>query len=301
MKLAVCIITYQRPEGLQALLEGIAAQQWKQHQPELTVVVVDNDPGGSAAKVLPINYPYPLIYEVEPKRGIPAARNTSVRLAGDADFVVFVDDDETPAPDWLEQLLAARHVYDADVVEGKVVSVFEQEAPEWVIRGGFFDSLQRRTGDPIRRAATNNLLMRKSIFNRYRFNEALALTGGSDTFLFTELEREAYTMICSEEAVVYDLIPTTRTTRQWVLQRAYRSGNTLALCTGAKANARRAKAARAIVGSGRIIQGVLLYVPALFRWEHERVKALQYVYMGAGNLAGLLGIKYLEYQKTHGR
>ncbi|GEK57715.1 hypothetical protein CHL76_01295 [Marinococcus halophilus] len=301
MKLAVCIITYQRPEGLQTLLEGIAAQKWSQHHPELTVVVVDNDAEGSAAATLPIKYPYPLLYEVEAKRGIPSARNTSVRLAGDVDFVVFVDDDETPAPDWLEQLLAARDMYGADVVEGKVVSVFEQKAPEWVTRGGFFDSLQRRTGDPIRRAATNNLLMRKSIFHRYRFNEALALTGGSDTFLFTELEQEAYTMICSEEAIVYDRIPATRTTRQWVLQRAYRSGNTLALCTGAKANARRAKASRAIVGSGRIAQGLFLYVPALFRWEHERVKALQYVYMGAGNLAGLLGVKYLEYQKTHGR
>ena len=60
--IVVCVITYQRPRGLQKLLDSLAEMQFSRvDAPEVTVVVVDNDPKGSAAQVVgqaPIHAPW---------------------------------------------------------------------------------------------------------------------------------------------------------------------------------------------------------------------------------------------------
>ena len=62
-------------------------------------VVVDNDADESSrAVVTAAKLPWPVVYVVEPERGIPFARNRAVREAADSDFVVFIDDDEIPEP-----------------------------------------------------------------------------------------------------------------------------------------------------------------------------------------------------------
>src|SRR4051812_32400584 len=111
MKICVGIITYQRPEGLKRLLEGLnRLASDKCEAPSLEVIVVDNDPAGPACTFVEeasSDLNWPLKCFVEPRRGIPYARNALVARAQEenADFIAFIDDDEVPEPFWLDELL----------------------------------------------------------------------------------------------------------------------------------------------------------------------------------------------------
>ena len=52
VKIAVCVITCFRPDGLKRLLEGMAVQKFvKNTTPDMRLVIVDNDAKGSARTV----------------------------------------------------------------------------------------------------------------------------------------------------------------------------------------------------------------------------------------------------------
>ena len=87
-------------ECLEALMPQIGAKA------EVVLVDSASDPGNQAEMArLAAHYPaLRLIRLNEP--GVSLARNRGVELAS-ADWVVFLDDDAIPFPDWLEKLLAA--------------------------------------------------------------------------------------------------------------------------------------------------------------------------------------------------
>ena len=96
---AVCIATYRRPLGLRRLLASLAALEFTQIPAvKLTLVIVDNDASTPPDPTLQIELasgPYPVIYVVEPSRGLAAVRNACLdHVPADADFVACVDDDE---------------------------------------------------------------------------------------------------------------------------------------------------------------------------------------------------------------
>lgn len=89
------VITYRRPEQLQITLELLAQQT---AAPE-TVLVVDNDPGGSAAEVASsMGCHYMLMgYNAGPAGGLAAGVAAVLDRAGRDDWVLFVDDDDPPS------------------------------------------------------------------------------------------------------------------------------------------------------------------------------------------------------------
>ncbi|MDG2262144.1 MAG: glycosyltransferase family A protein, partial [Actinomycetota bacterium] len=88
---------------------------WRFH-----VVVVDNDVEGSAQQTLDVlgDLGIDITSAVEPRQGIPFARNRTVELAMSlgADLLVFVDDDEWVDKRWLLEFAEALHTYEAPVV-----------------------------------------------------------------------------------------------------------------------------------------------------------------------------------------
>lgn len=104
VRIAVCIPTYRRPNLLAGALDSIAGQVLVRNpEAQVRVCVVDNDPEASArglvkSKRQPIRWP--LVYAVEPRRGVSQARNRLLELAGEVDFVAFLDDDEVAQPSW---------------------------------------------------------------------------------------------------------------------------------------------------------------------------------------------------------
>jgi len=209
MTIAVCVITYQRPEGLRCLLEGLAGLTFgKIGSPDLRIVVVDNDAAGSARALcekMALSFPWPLTYRVEPRRGIPFARNASVDAAGDADFLVFVDDDEVPEPDWMEELLHVQRATGADVVAGPALPYFDGAVPDWVVTSKFFERARFATGTAVAPAfvATNNVLVRRGVLEEVAqggqvFDERYAMSGGSDTHLYMRGHRAGDRMVWAD-------------------------------------------------------------------------------------------------------
>lgn len=313
MRVAVCVITYRRPEGLERLLEGLDGLTFRHESPEpdVKVIVIDNDPGGSARALCEkerSEFKWPIEYDVEPNRGIPYARNKAITRAQrtGADFLVFVDDDEVPRPSWMDELLRVQSAHDADAVYGAVLPRFEADVPLWVVEGRFFEHVFVRsgydTGHPLELADTNNVLVRSNVFKEMgkNFDERFALTGGSDTHFFMRVYRAGYKIVWAADAVVDDWIPNSRANAGWILQRAYRLGNTRSLCELDLQCSSAGWVAPAVKGLGRIIQGGLLLPVSPVLGRYALVGAAQKICYGAGRLAGIFGVRYEEYRRTRG-
>lgn len=309
MKVAVCVVTYLRPRGLARLLDGLERLRFERvEMPGVEVVVVDNDPAGSARAVCDAAAPglrWPVRYAHETRRGVSQARNRAVEEArrGGAEWIAFIDDDEVPDERWLDELLRVREEYGADVVAGPVPPVFEEGAPAWVERGGFFAPRRFATGTRFEHPGAGNVLLRTAVLDGMEapFDERFALTGGEDTHLFLRLARAGATMVWADEAIAYEWTPPTRTRARWILLRVYRAANTWSACERELDSAPRVLAGRVAKGVARIGFGLALLPVSWIFGRHMMVRSLWYVCFGAGNLTGLTGLRYDEYKTVHGR
>lgn len=306
MRVAICIITFQRPKGLRAALEAVNAQAFESERPDLRVVVVDNDPEGSARAVCDAmreTMSIPVDYAVEPRRGIPFARNRCIEIARPgADWISFIDDDEEPAPGWMAELLRIQREHQADVVTGPVVPRFVGEVPRWAEKGQFFHRVRHATGTRRDRAFTNNVLFRADIFDRVapHFDERMAMTGGSDSHFSQRVARAGFRIVWADEAEVTETFPASRITARWVYQRAYRIGTTSAFVAR---DIQPLPAALAVILPRAVVQLVPGAVMATVGWlagRHHGIRGVRRVCYGAGMLVGLVGGRYEEYRQTHG-
>ena len=306
MKVAVCVITCKRPEGLKRLLNGLNKLSFnKCFNTQLEIIIVDNDVDGSARSVcesFELQLKWSIKYCIEPNRGIPYARNKSLAcVEDDADFIAFIDDDEVPDSNWLDELLYNQKIYDADVVSGPVMPYFSEAVPEWILKGKFFERPYYPTGSVLNKAATNNTLVCSKVFKNMNsfFDERFALNGGDDLHFFMRVHRAGYKIVRSNEALVYEWIPKSRANAKWILQRAYRLGNTYSLCEVEFEPSITVRLKRIVKVAGRIGQGLLLMPLSLFIGRHIFIQSLKYIYTSAGILTGMTGIVYEEYRTIH--
>jgi succinoglycan biosynthesis protein ExoM len=307
MRVSVCVVTYRRPQGLARLLMGLDGATFEQHPPdELEVVVVDNDAERSAEALcgeVAGRFRWRLEYTVEVRRGIAHARNCAIQRASPlADFIAFVDDDEVPDPLWLDELLRAQATCRADVVFGPVLPYFEADVPTWVREGGFFERRRYPTGHRLEYGGIGNSLISASLLREggFRFDERLGLTGGEDTLMFRRMSRSGYTMVWADRAIVHEWIPASRTTARWVLQRAYRLGTTWSFCERDLDPSLSHVLARTVRGLGRVALGASLLLPRTLRGRQAVLKSAREICFGLGSLAGIGGLRYEEYRRTHG-
>jgi len=307
MKVAVCIITFRRRDGLKRLLDGVNQQIFNVNAPpDIEVIVVNNDVDDPLVSQLCQEmrpyFHYPLMDDVQPQRGIPFARNKSVACVGaDVDFIVFIDDDEVPEPNWLDELLTAQRLYNADAVTGPVIPYFDQPVADWVIQGKFFERPRYTTGEVLRGAATNNILVRADILRKMDevFAERFALNGGDDWHLFQRVYRSGYKIVWTDTALVHEWIPASRTTVRWLLQRSYRLGNTESLCEIDLEPSFKTRVICSIKGVRRVILGAMLLPWSFLRGKHWFIRKLRYILHSFGMLSGVSGKIYYEYQTVH--
>jgi glycosyltransferase involved in cell wall biosynthesis len=302
-KVTVCVASYCRPEGLRQLLEALGRLTFTESRaPRVEIVVVDNDALGSAASVCETDgplLPWPVRYVHEPRRGIATARNTAVRVAmAGADFIAFIDDDETPDARWLDELLSMQRASGADVVTGPTLARFETPAPGWVIAGGFFDPPRYRTGATLERAYTGNVFVRSRVFRGMEghFEERLNLSGGEDVHFFRRAVGRGFTVVWNGEAIVSEWVPASRATVRWLVWRAYRVGNVWSICDRDLAGSRAYVALRSLRAVGRIGKALMLMPFGLVQGRHVLVRRAQAIARGLGYLVGAAGYRYDEYR-----
>ncbi len=228
----VTVPTCGSPEGLARLLTHLAEQvRDAAERARVTVVVVDNDPSERARDTVARARRGGLAVEhvVEPTAGIPFARNACVRaaLARDADALIFLDDDEWPAPGWLAALLATWQRTGADIVQGPARGVLPDDAPAWAARSGVFDKDRALPeAAPIRTAYSYNTLVARRVLDALgpTFDPVFRYTGSSDHHWFKQAAEAGMRAVWSPAALVYEEVGAHRARLRWVLARGYRVG-----------------------------------------------------------------------------
>jgi glycosyltransferase involved in cell wall biosynthesis len=308
VSVAICVLTFRRPEGLARCLAGLAALTPPGGvRPGVRIVVVDNDPSASGRQVVEAarhTSPWPIDYVVEPRRGIPHARNHALVAAGDATLVGFVDDDEVVEPGWLAAMLRAWTDTDADVLMGASTPRFDPGAPGWIVRGGFFDAPRFATGAPfpVEYARTSGVLLARRALPAGPAVFDPRFAAGSDADLFERLRSAGRRFVWVDDAVVVVDVPPSRARASWLVQRAYRIGNarSLQLVTGGASLPRRA---RRIAGALVLVAiGVVRAAPSAVRegWRIGCMRMLAHLADGVGLVTGALGVRYDEYRRVHG-
>lgn len=304
MLISVCVITYKRPHGLRLLLEGLNRQVFsKIEPPDIEVVVVDNDTSEMVEQIcqeIRPEFESKLIVGVEAKRGITYARNKSISMASpDADLIAILDDDEIPDKSWLEELLLVQQQYDSDIVTGPVIPHFEDsQIPEWIIKGKFFEPPRYRTGERRSVAFTNNVMVKAEILRKLNpvFDNRFAISGGSDSYLFLTLNKLGYKIVWADEAIVYDVITTSRTNLKWILFRGYRTWSNHSSHEKELYPSFLVQLLRILKGSGLIGIGIIRLIPSLLIGKAAIATSLLYITRGMGTFGGLLGFYYHEYK-----
>ncbi|MFY0691631.1 MAG: glycosyltransferase family 2 protein [Paracoccaceae bacterium] len=300
-RVAICIATYQRPRGLAALIESLNKQEFRGDVPEVTLVIVDNDPANLAQDTLGDLADlsrWPVIYVPEDTRGIVAARNRALDEApAETDVFVFVDDDETVVEGWLEALMTTRAATGATAVQGPMVPRYQNDPPDWIRSLRIFDIGPFQQGERLWFAATGNALVDAAFVrqHRLRFDLRFNRSGGEDEEFFGRVREAGGVIRAAAEAVAYDEVPQARMTSRWVLRRAFRMGNTLGRIALLR---KRGRMIRFLKGFGAGGRGLLyLLVTGPFS-QAGRIRGLMELWRGAGMLAAFANVRFAEYSDT---
>ncbi len=302
-KVSICVCTYFRNSELERLLSSISALEFnKSNQPDSIVVIVDNTEFGFAKNIVDQvskSFPFEIQYVIEPIKGIASARNRAVNLSKDCDLIAFVDDDEIVDPNWLDELLKLQKEMDADIVCGPVLPLYEQEPPEWVVKGGFFDRKRYASRTKMKYAATGNILIKSKWLITYGepFDTKFNLTGGEDTAISTKLIQKGATCYWADNALVYEYNSPSRLKVSWILLRSLRIGWTLTTVEKYLNKSFYNFLQRFIKSIFHILKGIILMLPNLIILGFAGIiKSLSFIFRGIGELLGFTPIKYQPYK-----
>ena len=141
------------------------------------------------------------------------------------DLVAFLDDDEYPAPVWLNEMVAVQKSCHSVVVAGPVIPVFEDNCPAWVKTTDLHNVRGRQNKGRISMTGTGNVLIDTCPIKSFRFNREFGQTGGSDTEFFLRLYDAGHAMHWASNALVYEDIPADRAKTRYLLKRFEIQGN----------------------------------------------------------------------------
>lgn len=225
--ITVCVCTYKRTGYLRRLLAELAKQE-NGSSFSYSIVVADNDRARSAEAVVnefQQTVPLSVRYVMQPEQNIALTRNAALAEAH-GEFVAFIDDDEFPIGRWLLLLYQACETYQATGAVGSVPPSFEEEPPDWVIKGKFCERERYPTGTVLdwTQGRTGNLLFRRSILNELQppFRPQF-LTAEDQDFFRRAIDHGAKFIWC-DEAMAYEAVPPSRWQLGFLLRRALLRG-----------------------------------------------------------------------------
>jgi succinoglycan biosynthesis protein ExoM len=303
----IAIPSFRRPRGLKRLLLALESLETRAN---VRVLVADNDAERREALALcqelrANGYRWPLDCTIAVERGIAQARNTLVEHVltnSSADFVAMLDDDEWPEPSWLDALLKVQQATAADALHGAVLRDFERKPGAWAESSHGIAPLRGTTGVIAMIEGTSNVLISRACFEGLEkpcFDPNFALTGGEDRDFFERLRRQGRRFAWAEEAVVHSWVPVSRASFTWVLQRAYRTGNSdmRVFLKHGHSRTETLREVLKIAAAAILYPGLLvLFAPFVRRWTDALCKLCR----AAGKTAALMGRRYDEYATIHG-
>jgi succinoglycan biosynthesis protein ExoM len=227
MRLTIAIPTYRRPAMLGQCIDSLLPQI----EDGVEILVVDNDPAGSAKDQVESYGHAALRFAHEARPGVVQARNRAVADSRGA-YLAFIDDDEIARSGWIAALL--RHA------EMGLAASFGMVVPKYLgsVAPGLqtlLDDLYTRdlkrpadadiSGNWIHVGTGNSLFQKQICFTTPDpFAAKLNGTGGEDVWLVKSLVERGIRIHWNPAAVVEEQIPPDRSTLAYVRERKFRHG-----------------------------------------------------------------------------
>ena len=301
-----CVASYKRPAGLERLLRSLADTEvpdgW-----HFRVVVVDNDSEASARATITLlsELDLDVVYEVEPRQGIPYARNRTTELAFEhgTDELIFIDDDEWVEADWLVELIEGRRRHQCPIVMGSVIAEFEDTPPAWAIETDAYQRRIRPDGTELDFAITANVIVDATILGEDHrpFDESLRFGGGEDLLLFQRLNRDGHRIVAVPGARAHELVPNSRVNKAWLIRRHYRRGLNRSVVLRLLNFSARTVVKRAAASVYEMTAGTTTVLAGFARGPSTRLRGRMRVAYGFGLLLGLTGRQNNEYKTINGK
>jgi succinoglycan biosynthesis protein ExoM len=291
---------------LQKCLESLARQEVPIGVAPI-MVVADNEATATnrcAVEDFATTCPLALRYLHEPRRGISMARNAILDAALDlsADWIAFIDDDETAAPDWLAELMAAQKRHNADVVQGRIEPVYPDPTPFWVVR-----PTKRREGEIRTSTSTANVLFSASLIRPseagLRFDEDFALTGGEDIDFFARAHNVGASIFYSDKLCTFNYWPPERCSYRWQIFRAFSASvnNTRRERSDRSAWRQATKALTTTLGGVlTLIEAAIVAPISGHRFKRQALRGGKRLAATAGRIAALTGYRAEPYRRIRG-
>lgn len=259
---------------------------------KLELVIVQNTGGDVSPDVAAVRDEVGGVCDIilEPRAGIPQARNRAIghAIAGGFDYVAFIDDDAVPDEAWLAASVRALRESGAQAVTGPQEPVFPEGAPPRLSRAAIYKAIDNEPGASCRWAASNNVVFSVPFVRDHglRLDETFA-TGGSDKEFFRRFVRAGGRIIWAAEAVVREDVIPGRLTLSWALRRSWRLGTTGFRIERAGRPVAGAVALCLFKGGAYLAAGLALLPLVLVPRHAGCIDGLCYLTHGAGFILGI--------------
>jgi succinoglycan biosynthesis protein ExoM len=262
----VGVCTFRRA-SLEGTLASIAAQV-SDRVARLRVIVADNDDEPvvqGQIRAVAQRLGLELDYRHAPARNISIGRNACLQACS-ADWLLFIDDDETAEPGWLDAMAREAQTGSFDAVLGPVRAVYSDAAPAWLKQGDFHSTRPVMLKDGIKTGYSGNTLIRKAFARQHRlaFDLRFGRTGGEDLDFFYHLHDAGGRIGYAEDAVCCEPVPDNRASLAWLLKRTFRAGQSHGSRLASVKPAVLARARQALIAAGKALicaSGALVSLP----------------------------------------
>jgi len=302
--LSICIATYKRFKLLNKLINSII-DQISIEQFIIEIIIIDNDPNKSAEPIilefkerLKNNNQFLIKYDMQPIKNISLTRNRSIEFVT-GEYIFFIDDDEYAENNWIWIHLNNLKSYNADGLFGQVKSYFPEDIPEWIKGCYIYHRKTNPTGQPPANLNTGNCIIKSKFFIKdgYRFDPSYGITGGSDFHLFSKMQREGAKFLSCYEAITYEFVPESRANLNWLIKRAFRTGNNFTRTVITK-NKKKNLLLSILEFFKGIIQAIIAFTISLFLlWNKS--ESLNWFLKGISNISkpfAVIGVYPEEYK-----
>lgn len=233
----VALCTHNHAGRLARTLVDLASLRSPQAAWELLIIdngCTDDTPGLLARHAWPTQWQVRVVRE--DRLGLSNARNRAIAEA-QGDYVIFIDDDETPDADWLCAYERLIRTHAPDAFGSRIKVLFEDRRPGWLRDEllGFLGELDRGAQimpltDPYTPFYGGNFGLRKAICERVGlFDPMLGRkgrdnTGGEEVDFYRRLLAAGFKVWWTPEAVIYHRIQAAKLSRRYFLDLHFRMG-----------------------------------------------------------------------------
>jgi hypothetical protein len=184
----------------------------------------------------------------------------ALKLRPQVQFVALLECGEAAPAQWLSFLMKAQQEFDSDLFLGPVKAVFGEAPSDWMLSGPFFDRFGIQRGPIPRIPAADNLLIRADVIRSClpRVFAPKSVPHDSEWIDFAyRVEALGFASICANDAVVFDVVPKSRMTKEWVIAREYYKACASARAQSLYQASRLAGASRRLRACGLLVSSLV--------------------------------------------